>query len=173
MTTFVIGNYLNDSIINLNYTLTYLKVGLQRLSEIILNDQVVIFICPNLFSNKLKSAHVRNIFFWLDKWNRGVLSSYKTSYFLSIRKKKSWISRFPNFLIFVDSTSHGDQLISKEATYLGIFSFGFVDTQSNVNGLPYWSLCNNKSNVSISFYYYIVRATMFKAKALKIKNFFA
>ena len=80
--------------------------------------------------------------------------------------------KFPNFLIFADPRSYNTQTIGKESNRLGIFSFGFVDTQSDVNCLPYWAISNTKNSTSLIFYYFIIKSIVLRSKMLKIKNFF-
>lgn len=165
--TFVLNsNYYGSSIINLYYTMAFTKTALNYCSNILAKNNIILFILSNPFSYKFYNLKTKNSFFWLEKWKRGFLSNFKTSNIDIYLNKK-----LPNFVIFVDSVNKDKEAIAMEANYVGIFSFGFVQTQSNLKKLNYWAPGNNKTEKSCRLYYNLIKTIVAKSKILKTKKF--
>ena len=164
--TFILNNnYCGNSIINLHFTWAFTKLALQYCCNLIIKNNFVIFIsATKYFSKKKDISSLKNIQFWFDKWPRGALSGYKTS-------SARYFFKFPNFIVFLDSGAIGKQPISDEANKVGIFSFGFVDTQSNLNKMSYWALGNTRSIISKNFYFDLIKSIFIKSKFIKAQKF--
>lgn len=119
------------------------------------------------FFNKLGEfltlkRRVKNLFFYNDKWEKGILSNYKHVIF--IKRKK-----FPH-TIFVPSVENNAFVIN-EAFILKIPTIGIVDSKENPYNVMYPIGGNSKSIKSSYFSYLLLLNSAYKATAIRKQRF--
>lgn len=179
---FILFKHNRNSFINLHYTIVLAKNALNLCIEIMFKNGNILFINSDPFASKLENIRSKNFSFWIGKWPRGTISNYKTSSrtlfnykFYRIWKRNESktaykINSLPTFVAFCDPEDN-IQSICKEANYLGIPSFSFVDTSCYFLHMSYWSIGNNRSHYSNKFYHHLTKSVILKGKFMKIKKF--
>lgn len=158
---FLIGKYRNTNIFNINYTYVTIKSIIGIISDSLLKKCHVWLVNEN-FSFFSKSpefcrmvATFPELFFFNDKWYKGLLSNYKH---VSLVKPQ----KFPH-LVFVPNMQNNHYIIN-ECFIINVPSFSVSDSMDNPTNVFYPIPGNSKSVRSLYFLYLLILKTALYAR---------
>jgi ribosomal protein S2 len=148
--SYLLGNYSGISIININKSFIFLKSSFNIISKIFLKNGYICFVINDKglgFPHKFTDTSNASIFSETN-WKGGTLSNWS-----SFKNKGPWKLRLPNAIIVS---------IMKEVDFFGertrnfpILVLFFIDTIHNVFKFDSPIFINNKSFVSLMYFYYV------------------
>jgi ribosomal protein S2 len=168
---YLLGFYNNISIINLNYTILYLRNFIFTLTNTLLWNKK--FLLVNEFNVYPQTGYkLKGNYFVFTKWKPGLLSNFKNqqNYMLS---KDRFIPGIPAlcFIISIESaTRYRD--IKEELKRLGVMMYTVVDSNLDCSSFTYFIPSNNKSLNSQLFYLNLLEKVIEKTNKLKVELFY-
>ena len=158
---FLIGKYRNTNIFNINYTYVTIKSIIGIISDSLLKKCHVWLVNENFsfFSKSPEFCRMvttfPELFFFNDKWYKGLLSNYKH---VSLVKP----SKFPH-LVFVPNMQNNHYIIN-ECFIINVPSFSVSDSMDNPTNVFYPIPGNSKSVRSLYFLYLLILKTALYAR---------
>lgn len=172
--SYMLGQYYNVSIIDINKSLFLFKNYFFLMSNIILKGGYLFLVWNSLKYKKyfMKSNFCRFMY----KWIPGTITNFrkKKDAFSplnlknSSKKKKDQDLRFPNFVI---NFGFSKNTLIQEGADLPLLFLSVVDTLHNINNFNFFVIYNTKSTNS-SFFLYNIFLNFFKKMILIKKSFF-
>jgi hypothetical protein len=164
---YLLGNYSAVSVINIEKSLIFLKYSFSVLQKIFLKNGFIAFVVnkrgvlPTIykFRRGLKYGILPG-----SRWNAGLISNYRTFYSGNI-----WNYRVPSGVIIN---------FMKENNYAGersrhpLFVLFLIDTIHNVLKFDNFVFINNKSFISLVYFYFVFINLIKKFIAIKKVRFF-
>lgn len=171
---FILGFYYNLSIINLNYTVFFLRSLFSIVFQIISkNGKILIFSeYTNLLTNMSKFLfQFLKIFFCFKFWNPGLLTYFQ--YFKKkINTKYVYLESIPDIILVLSYFYfYSVKNLANESAKLFIPISCLIDSSHNPLFLNYFILSNIKSNKSILFYLKLTEQFLIKFFFLKKRLF--
>lgn len=176
MFKFLLGSRFKISIINLSFTIFSFKKTFNILQTVLFNYGYLWLVDFLLFAENLnflknlkdfKFAQYR-ILIWEQHWYSGLLSNFG-ELFKSI--KIDWKNiDYPSIVFFINTINKQKAL--KEPSYIKLPSINISDNNFNLD-LSYYSISGNeKSMISLFFYYKILLKFMLRLKLLEKFSFY-
>lgn len=175
MKYYLLGNYFNISIINLNYTISFFKLTLSLIRNNLLKNSKLLVIDEsiNLKTNiQLKESldliQDRNVYFVFRKWINGLITNKKNMK----NSENIFLPGIPKIFFILFTRDSLSKYIFQEIKYLDVLTIKVLDGFQNPRKYFYWIPGNNKSPYSRRFYLYILLILSKKINLLKQKKFF-
>lgn len=172
---YFLGFYNNITIINLNYTLFFLKLNFSILfTTLIKNGRLLLFSEePDLFSKQMIRLYkFFKIYFCLQRWGSGYLTRFKT-FLRFFTTNYFYMNSVPDIvfnLYFINY--HATDNLSSELKRLVIPSINLIDSIHTFALGDYFTLANAKSIRTARCYLNFVNQIIFKAEIKKKLYFF-
>jgi|LNAP01.1.fsa_nt_gb ribosomal protein S2 len=168
MNFFLIGKYRNTNIFNINYTYSFSKKFGLFLSDLftkkgylwLVNENFSLFKMSPEFSKILTSFP--EIYFFNEKWCKGMLSNYKH---VSLVKP----NKFPHS-IFTPNMQNNHFVIN-ESFLISIPSWSIADSLDNPLNVFFPLPGNSKSLKSVYFFYMFIAKTLLSARYIASSSF--
>lgn len=168
MNFFLIGRYKNTNIFNINYTYSFSKKFGLFLSDLftkkgylwLVNENFSLFKMSPEFSNLLTSFP--EIYFFNEKWCKGMLSNYK-----HVRLVKP--NKFPHSIF--TPNMRNNHFVINEAFLISIPSCSIADSLDNPLNVFFPLPGNSKSLKSVYFFYMFIAKVLLNARYIASSSF--
>lgn len=171
MGNYFLGNYYNVSIINLNYTISFIRISLNVIKKILALNHRFLIIDEHFLQYNSIFKKRQDFYFVFSHWINGLLTNFK-----NIPQRETLpticLDSIPSLVFILRTDDHSEKHIYKEIKNLNLLSIKIIDGSENPSLYPYWIPGNYKSKYSRKFFLELIFIILKKFFFLKHRKFF-
>lgn len=177
------GVYCNLGIINLNYTVSFIKIGLLLIKKNFLLNNKLLIINEGFTQLRSKGLSWRtrqlgkyHFYFVFERWVNGLLTNMRNILGNSSKKiqfsQRIYLNDIPSLVLVLNTKELSRNYIFKEIHNLNLISIKIINGSDNPRRYPYWIPGNTQSRYSQQFYLTLILVFLNKLLVIKHKLFF-